>query len=274
MSNRLRPSRLKSRIEKEYVTTMPKKKLTPAEQEQKEREALESPVRLDGKGEHPAVQALLSPEFEQMSNMDAMSVALILQDIVRGQQSLIARYDQTAEEIARLREKQERADKEIAERLEAQQKFIEDVLDRAEKLQQKGEERDKLIAQGVAQYEKAKQVAAADMATKNLMFDQKLASEPKVTVVWPGEIVTVMEAGQQVVKVAPSEVRIRHRLWRYAPGQTVEVPKTVANFLEQRRASQQETLKRQEILQKNLEAPKLAEEWSKVGGSKTDAMPI
>jgi hypothetical protein len=82
-----------------------------------------------------------------------------------------------------------------------------------------------------------------------------------------------MEHGQQVVKIIPEEVRIRHRVWVYPPGQAVEVPKTVAQFLDQRRASQQETAKRQELLSRNLESTKLAEEWAKVGGSKTEAMP-
>jgi hypothetical protein len=58
------------------------------------------------------------------------------------------------------------------------------------------------------------------------------------------------------------------------PGVPVEVPATVAGILEQRRASQIETHKRAELLSRNLEATKLAEEWAKVPGSKTEPMPL
>jgi hypothetical protein len=245
------------------------KKLSAAEQQAREIEVLNRPADTSNE----AVKALLSPEFERMSNMDAAGIALLLQEIVRGQNSLLARYDETNIEIARIREKQEKVDQEIAERLEANKKFIEEVLDRAESLKRTGEAHDKLVAQGVAAYQQAKINATADIAAKNLMFDQKLASDEKVTVMWPGQLVTTMEHGQQVVKIIPEEVRIRHRVWVYPPGQAVEVPKTVAQFLDQRRASQQETAKRQELLSRNLESTKLAEEWSKIGGSKTDAMP-
>lgn len=248
-----------------------KKKLSPAEQAQRETEALNSSVRIDGAGEHPVVKALLSPEFEQMSNMDVSGIALVLQEIVRGQNSLLARYDETSIEIARLRERQDQADREIAERLAGQQKFIEEILDRAESLKRTGLEHDKLIAEGVAIYEKAKHTAAAQIASSNLAFEQKLASEEKVMVVSPGQLITTMEGGQQVAKIIAEEVRIKHKVWIFPPGIPVFVPKTIADFLAQRRSSQIKTNKLQDILSKKLEASKLAEEWNKIG--ETDAMP-
>jgi hypothetical protein len=248
-----------------------KKKLTPAEQEQKEAEALNASVRIDGAGEHPAVQALMSPEFEKMSNMDASQIALLLQQIVRGQNSLL---EQNSIQIAQLRERQDQADREIAERFESQQKFINDVLNRAEDLQRTGIERDKLIAEGVATYQKAKENATANLAAKNLQYAQQLAKEPKVMVISPGQLVTTMEHGQQVVKIINEEVRIKDKVWRLPIGIPVEVPKSIAEFLSQRRASQTETAKRSELLSKNLEANKLADEWNKIEGSKTESMPV
>ena len=184
-----------------------KKKLSAADQAQKEAEALASTIRTDGQGEHPAVQALMSPEFEKMSNLDASQIALMLQQIIRGEMSLISQQNNI--QIAQLRERQDQADREIAERFESQQKFIEEVLDRAEKIQRTGEAKDQLIANGVAEYTKAKHNAVAEMTMSNLAFRKKLNSEKKVPYISPGQLVTVMENGQQVPRIIPEEVHIK-----------------------------------------------------------------
>lgn len=245
------------------------KKLSPAEQAAHEATILNAPVDTSNK----AVEALMSPEFEQMSNLNASQIALLLQELIRGQNSLLANANQNTIEIARLRERQDQADREIAERLESNQKFIEEVMDRAESLKRSGEAHDKLIANGVAQYEQAKQQAMAKAAVKNMAFREKLRKEEKVTVVSPGQLITTMENGQQVAKIMAEEVRVADMRWVLPPGRPVEVPKTIADILEQRKASQLETSQRQALLLKNMESTKLAEEWNKIGGSKTDNMP-
>jgi paraquat-inducible protein B len=252
--------------------SMPRKskKVLAAEQAAREKEILNSPPDMSNQ----TVKALMSPEFERMSNLDASQIALMLQEIVRGQNSLLANAQQNTVEIARLRERQDQVDREIAERLASQNKFVEEVLDRAEKLQRTGEERDKLIAKGVEQYQEARAKAVASKAAKNLAFRQKINSEPKVTVISPGQLVTTMEMGSQVAKIIAEEVRIADMRWVLPPGVPVEVPKTVADYLTERRASQLETNQRAELLSKNLETTKLAQEWSKIGGSKTDPMPM
>jgi paraquat-inducible protein B len=247
-----------------------KKKLTAAEQAAQEAEVLSRPADTSNE----AIKALMSPEFEQMSNLDAAQVALLLQQIVRGQNSLLANYEQTNVQIARIMERQDQIDREIAERLESQNKFVEEVLDRAENLKRTGEENDKLIAKGVAMYQEARQTAVARRAAKNMAFREQIRTEPKVMVVSPGQLISTMEHGHQVTKIIPEEVRISDMRWVLPPGLPVEVPKTVAGVLEQRRLSQLETHKRQEMLSKHMEATKLAEEWAKVEGSKTEPMPL
>jgi ClpP class serine protease len=245
------------------------KKLSAAEKAAREAEILNAPIDTSNK----AIEALMSPEFEQMSNLNAAQIALIIQQVVRGEMSLVAQQNQ--EQIARIYERQEAIDKRVAEELAANRKFVEDVLDRAERtVKRTGEEHDKLIAQGLAQYEQARQTAVAKRAVKNMQFRQKINSEPKVMVISPGQLVTTMEHGHQVTKIVAEEVRIADMRWVLPPGIPVEVPKTVAGVLEQRRASQIETAKRAELLGKNLEATKLAEEWAKVEGSKTEPMPL
>jgi hypothetical protein len=248
-----------------------KKKLNPTEQAQREIEALASPVSVSGEGEDAAVKALLSPEFEQMTNMDAAQVALILQQIVRGQNSLLT---QNSLQIAKIMERQEAIDNRVADELAANRKFIEEVLDRAESLKQIGIEQDKLIANGMAVYQQAKHAAVADMTAKNIAFRQKLIHEKKVTIVSPGQLVTMMEGGQQVAKIIPEEIHVKDIHMRLPVGEPVELPETLAAILSDRRKSQKETAARRELLSKNLESTKLAAEWGKIEGSRADAMPI
>ena len=160
------------------------KKTLAAEQAAREAEILNSPP--DQSNE--TIKALMSPEFEQMSNLDAAQVALMLQQIVRGQNSLLANYEQTNIQIARIMERQDKVDQEIAARLEAQNKFVEEILDRAEDLKRTGEANDKLIAQGVAQFQEARSQAVAKRAAKNIAFRQKIATEPKQMVISPGQL--------------------------------------------------------------------------------------
>jgi hypothetical protein len=246
-----------------------KKKLSPAEQAAREAEILKSPPDMSNE----TIKTLMSPEFEKMSNLDASQVALLLQEIVRGQNSLLANAQQTTVEIARIRERQDQADKEIAERLAEQKKFVEEVLDRAESLKRSGLENDKLIAKGAAQYQEAVVKARADKIAKDLLFKERLMKEPKVLVVSPGQLVTTMENGQQVARIIPEEVHIKGVHMRLPVGVPIELPQTIADYIAERRKSQQETAQRAALLSKNLESSKLAEEWNKIEGSRTDAMP-
>ena len=126
----------------------------------------------------------------------------------------------------------------------------------------------------MAQFQEARSKAVASRAAKNIAFRQKIKDEPKVMVISPGQLITTMDHGHQVTKIMAEEVRIADMRWVLPPGVPVEVPVTVAGVLAQRRASQIETGKRQEMLGKHMEATKLAEEWAKVEGSKTEPMPL
>ena len=56
---------------------------------QREQEALNSMVRTDGVGEDPAVKALMSDDFTEMSEAEALDVKLALQQIIRGQTAML-----------------------------------------------------------------------------------------------------------------------------------------------------------------------------------------
>ena len=91
----------------------------------REQEVLSSQVRLDGKGEDPAVAALLSPEFETMSNTEALNVALALQQLVRGVNSLLDNDKIMGEEISKLKARMDAQDRDARLWEEDRKKFLE-----------------------------------------------------------------------------------------------------------------------------------------------------
>ena len=249
---------------------MDKRKLTDEQQKAQEEQILNTPVNPTGEGEPEVVKALMSEEFVQMSNFDATQVALMLQELVRGQQSMISRFEDTHLQIAKLREHQDEVDKRIHQALESEKKEIADILNRAEKLKESGDRKDRQIANGAMIYQNAVAEARARNASDKVKFEQQLAAMPKETVISPGR----WEQTREGMKLFDEEVRIKHKVWILPAGQAIEVPKAVADLLRTRRAGQLEQQQRKELLSKRPEQGKLAEEWNKIGGSKTQGIPL
>lgn len=245
-----------------------RRKLHPSVQATLEREALLKEINPTGAGEDPAVQALLDPKFEQMTNMDAAQIALMLQQIIRGQNSLLARQDETGATIAKILERQDKVDQLLAKNESAERREIEDVLARSSKLKATGDAHDRIVAKGAKQYTQAIQQARASQATDKLYFEQQLKTMPKEEIVSPGVWIQTREGH----KLIAEEVRIKHKVWYLPPGQPIVVPKAVADVIRARRQSQAETAKRKEVLGKQVEQTKLAEAWNDIGGAQT--MPL
>jgi len=237
-----------------------------------EQETLSRTIDTAGNDPNPAINALMNEEFIQMSNLDAAQIALVLQQIVRGQNSLLAMAQQNTDEIVRLKERQEKIDKETEARFTTQRGEIADVLNRSIKLTAKGTEKDKIIAKGVKQYQMAVQNARASKTVGRLAFEKKLAAEPQEYVVAHGKLITIIENGQQTSKILPEEIRIKHKVWYLQPGVPTKVPASVAANLRDRYASQEETNKLKGMLSKQMHANKLAQEWNESKGS--GSMPL
>jgi hypothetical protein len=80
-----------------------KRRYEPKRDLAREQAVLSTPVRSDGVGEAPAVQAVLSDSFLEMSNLDALNVALALQELIKGQNSLLANQERYNAEIEKLK---------------------------------------------------------------------------------------------------------------------------------------------------------------------------
>jgi hypothetical protein len=244
---------------------MPRKKKVDNVSEQIER--LESQVRMDGVGEDPAVKALVDGTFEKASNLNALDISLMLQQIVRGQTSILHNQDQQAQELAKLREKMDRYDKDAEKWEKDKEKFIDEVNKRAEEFRiDDPNKKAQLIAQEAQRIQKAISATRAENSVSALQFESFLASQPKEIVVSPGVPTTVNDNGVQRSIMVADEIKIKHRKWILQPGVPTEVPKLVADEFRQRQKARQELYERTALL--NATVPKdnmvVAQEWSKI----------
>lgn len=228
---------------------------------------LDALVRTDGVGEDPAVKALLSDDFVKGSNVQALEIASSIQQLVRGMNIMQEKF---SDQFSKIHKRMDEMDKAAEAWEKDKQKFIEDVLSKSPPTG------DKDVAKGVETYRNALNEAKAQVVYDRLSFDKAIASMPTVTVVSPGELVTVVEGGRPVNKFMNEVVNIKHRKWVLPVGQAVEVPKLVAEVLNQRRRTQMEQEEREQLLSKRLESDKMREGWEAINkkyNSSTDSLP-
>jgi hypothetical protein len=247
-----------------------KKKLLPEEQQALEQEQLNREIRADGQGESQVIKELLSDDFVQMSNLDAQGIALLLQQIIKGQNSLLSNYEQTNIQIAKLKEHQDKVDKRIAKMISTERREVEDVLHKASKLKATGAKKDKIIAQGAQMYTKAVQQAKASRASDKLKFEDQIRKMPTELVISPGEWINTREG----MRLIPQQIRIKHKIWTLPVGVPTTVPKIVAERMREIMRSTSETDQRKALLGKQVEQSKLAEAWQKIEGSKALPLPL
>lgn len=220
-------------------------------------EALEKQVNMSGQGEDPAVQALLSDDFVEGSNVEASQIAMAINRILHGMEMQQAQMNKVVERMDKM-------DEDALRREEANKKYIEEVLDKAEKLKLTGEEKDKVQAKGIALAQNAIKVAKAEAVQMRLEFEERLKNEPKETVKSFGEPIYVMEHGQQTMKIVPEVVRIKHKKWVLPINQEIEVPKSVADYLRVKKERLDRDAKLKGLLQGDLEAGELAQKWNEI----------
>lgn len=192
-------------------------------------------------------------QLPEMNNKEALNVALALQEILRQNQSIMQNMDTMGDQLAKLRQKMDKYDKD-AEKFNADKtKFLTEVEEKASKLRVKGAKKDKLIAKGAQMAQDAIAAARASNATDKIKFEQDLARQPKVTVTSPGRVESGIIDGQPVTRLVPEEIRIKHKVWRLPVGVPVEVPQIVAQRMLDLRRSQQETTEVQGVLTSGME---------------------
>ncbi len=243
----------------------------------KQAEILNSKVNMSGEGEDPVVRAMLSEKFTKGSNAEAVEIGLALQALIRGQNSVLENQAKQSEELAKLRQRMNEMDEAADKWNNDRENFVQEVLDKAEKLRAADTAKDRIIAQGSAQFTEAIAKAKAEQAVEHVKFEQALAKMPKVNVISAGELVMVVENGRQVAKLMNETVKIKHHKWVLPVGKNIEVPLIVAQVLDERRRLQAETEAREHLLASNSEGSVLDKKWKEINtkfNSSTDNLPL
>lgn len=237
------------------------------------REALESKVHPEGRGEDPAVEAYLGPEFEKAPVQDKVSILLELQKITLGQNAILARIEagdtflQDQLNVIRVRlDEREKA----AEAYEAnQQKFIEELFDDMNKLRSTDPE---VIAKAQAQAVKDVQGQVtnkkARRTVEGMQMKERLLAEPQETITPTGELVLIREGGHPRPKLLPEKIVIGSFHWILEPGIPIKVPQSVAQQYRQRKEVLKENEGIADLLgagpdKKTKKDTEIAREWSK-----------
>jgi len=204
---------------------------------------------MDGKGEDPAMQALLSPDFATMSNKEALTIAMAVQELVRGQASLASNMESVTSSLTavsdlveKLQERMERMDKaEVAWQTD-REKFFQTVSDRAESLRIRDpEEKTKFQVTQGNQIQQLMLQATIKRKEANQKFEELLKTEPEVTIVPVGHVENRDNGmGKSVPTLVSDIVRIKSHTWVLPPGVSVKVPKIVAEAYREKLLARQE----------------------------------
>lgn len=229
--------------------------------------------------EDPALQAVLSPEFVTMSNLDAVQVGMALQQIIRGQASLLGQSGEMAEAISKLNARMDKYDQAEAAWHENQDKFKNEVLARSHRKAGNTDQKARLRAQGLQTFQEEIKVARVVNTSNKLQFEMELKRMAKVDLVVPGHIVMTRSGDHQAAVLEGEEIRIRHMAWKLNPGVIYKVPKIVKDRYEQIMLDRQENIERQALLngsnpkQDTVVAAGMAAISAKYG-TKTEAFPL
>jgi DNA polymerase III delta prime subunit len=251
----------------------------------KRQEALDSKINPSGLNEDQVVKDLLDKNFASKSNLEVADIALALQRVLDGQNSLLELTKQNTaegrkarEEIERFKERMDRVDKVLQAFDNDKEKFIQDVLNEARSKIATGSEKDRIIAKGSLDMQQAMKEAAAANAADLIRFHSEVPKMPKVMVVSPGQLEMVSVQGHLEAKLFREEVRIKDMVWYLDPGKPTMVPEIVAKELERRRLQEQETAERKALMAPmNMKAKEVAErqqEISRKYGSSMENVPV
>jgi hypothetical protein len=217
---------------------MSPKKKAPQRDLAAEAAALDKPVRMDGVGEDPAVKALLRDDFPELPNRESVEIGLALQQIIRGQASMLDNQDKFSKELDQVRRQMDEYDK-AAERWENDKaNWLDEMAELREKTRRDSDP-EKVAVNAIEATKKAYAEATATAVSDQMSFDDALSKMSTETIVSPGRIVN-MKQGSGIVPTLEAEViRLKHRQWVLPPGVSVEVPKLVADVYRQKQLEKQ-----------------------------------
>lgn len=240
----------------------------------KEREqvALTAKVRVDGSGEDPIVRLFLK-NLATANHSQAFEIMTAMQAHIRGEPFDVADPELRAQ-IAKHRERLARKDKAELAAGEDPVKFVDDIMQQSKKLHPTKADLEKDQALGAQMYQRARDVARANAASKRLYYMSRLKNDPKETFFVRGSWETDGEGQLRQLPEVISLTGIDPIIAR--PGQR-SLPLLVCEILRQRYQDQDAAKARDTALSAETHAFKTDKKLREIDeeyGERTQRMPM
>jgi hypothetical protein len=170
------------------------------------------------------------------------------------------------EQLEKMIERQNLAMQRLESYLTNPEKFVQDTLE---------QNQSKLSPEQKARFRAQKMKEVQDLVVQQkVMLTQArhdMENEPKEAVIWPGRQMKIKQNGQEVFVTEGLPLNINGIAFKYRPGETIKVPKSVAERVRQYYRSREETLARQNALStapgKMRSDAELLKEWNRINSA-------
>ncbi len=193
--------------------------------ERKVEENLQKPASVFEHSE--AFKAFTDEKFATLPSTEALDIGIALRALLEGQSITKSMLSQMNEEIARMKERLDKMERARKAFEEDRQRFLEKTREDLERARN-GVDKDKVAAQVAQQIQAEVANARINIANEQARLVEQLRLEPKETIVSHGNVVTISSGGSFVQKVEPEVVIIGNIPFVLPPGQSVTVPRSVA----------------------------------------------
>lgn len=186
---------------------------------------------------------------------EAQNIGLVLQQLLRGDAALLNNMDDpaVAEQVAKIREQSAAIDRANAEWENNQEKFIDQVYGKADKIAPVGDKKTQAIASGMSQLREAQLKGKARWATQRMELQRRLETDPKIEVfVIPDKVQTTINGVVTMVEVKPT-IKIMDRSFTLEVGRQY-LPKVLAEHYSLHERTVQENEARRKVMAANMEA--------------------
>lgn len=194
---------------------------------QNQREILSSTIDLDNLMAEPKVIRDLILELPHCSNARAAEIALQLQKLVRGEDSILE-DDNQAEDISKVRAEMARVDAIEKKWEQDQEKFVDDIIDRANKRKPTGDKLARARAIAGKKLSAALSDAQANKASSDLIIYSRLQNDPKILTHFEGIPEQVSINGTIETRFRPVIIGLGKYRFTYPTGDHL-VPKIIAD---------------------------------------------
>lgn len=222
-----------------------------AEQDrQRRKEILNNPIGPKGTND-PVVEALIADDFVSKKDSETLDIALQLQQLIGGVNSLVAGQQSDRENFGRaieaLRARIEAAEETQRKFEENREKWYEEVMARAP-ITNDPLKKEKLQMKGAELIQKAYADARAQSAVAKVEFERQLKSGPREVIMSPGVVEMIQVNDQPQMKVFAEVISLKGHKWILQPGVPTEVPKIVAERYRQMQQGKEEAQRRSDAM--------------------------